>query len=208
MEAVGALGGWALNAAQRDAVEGHRTSPVLVVGPPGSGKTTVVAAAAALELGQRGAGEPQPLVLTFGRRAASQLRNRVARAISRTISPPWVTTVHAFCLWLLRRAAAPGEAEPRLLTAPEQEFRVRELLTGRGPGAWPSDVHQAVGTRAFARQVRAAVARVRQLGMDPDDVVAAGRGAGRDEWVSVGRFFKTSARMRASSFSQFSGFQI
>ncbi len=74
MEAVGALGGWALNAAQRDAVEGHRTSPVLVVGPPGSGKTTVVTAAAALELGQRGAGEPQPLVLTFGRRAASQLR--------------------------------------------------------------------------------------------------------------------------------------
>lgn len=184
MEAVGAL-----DVAQREAVERFRGAPVLVVGPPGSGKTTVVAAAAALELGQRGAGEPQPLVLTFSRRAASQLRNRVARAVSRTISPPWVTTVHAFCLWLLRRAAAPGVAEPRLLTAPEQEFRVRELLAGRGPEAWPSEVHQAVGTRAFARQVRAAVARVRQLGMDPDDVMAAGREAGRDEWVSVGRFF-------------------
>lgn len=189
MEAVGALGTWSLDAVQRHAVEGYRTSPVLVVGPPGSGKSTVVAAAAALELGQRGAGEPQPLVLTFSRRAASQLRNRVARAMSRTISPPWVTTVHAFCLWLLRRAAEPGAAEPRLLTAPEQEFRVRELLAGRGPAVWPADVHQAVGTRAFARQVRAAVARVRQLGMDPDDVVAAGREAGRDEWVSAGRFF-------------------
>ena len=179
----------ALSAAQRAAVEAHRRSPVLVVGPPGSGKSTVVAAAAALDLAGRGPGEPQPLVLTFGRRAASQLRNQVARAMNRTVSPPWVTTVHAFCLWLLRRAAVPGAAEPRLLTAPEQEFRVRELLAGRGVAAWPSEIHQAVGTRAFARQVRAVIARVRQLGLDPDDVVAAGREAGRPEWVSAGRFF-------------------
>ncbi len=189
MELVGAPVFEGLDAAQREAVEAHRRSPVLVVGPPGSGKTTVVAAAAALELADRVPGGPQPLVLTFGRRAASQLRNGVARTMNRTVSPPWVTTVHAFCLWLLRRAAAPGSAEPRLLTAPEQEFRVRELLAGRGVGAWPSEIHQAVGTRAFARQVRAAIARVRQLGMDPDDVVAAGTAAGREEWVSVGRFF-------------------
>ncbi len=189
MELVGAPVFEGLDAAQREAVEAHRRSPVLVVGPPGSGKTTVVAAAAALELADRVPGGPQPLVLTFGRRAASQLRNGVARTMNRTVSPPWVTTVHAFCLWLLRRAAAPGSAEPRLLTAPEQEFRVRELLAGRGVGAWPSEIHQAVGTRAFARQVRAAIARVRQLGMDPDDVVAAGAAAGREEWVSVGRFF-------------------
>ncbi|MFT4294740.1 MAG: UvrD-helicase domain-containing protein, partial [Micropruina sp.] len=190
MESVGVLpSARNLDAAQRAAVEQHRTSPLLVIGPPGSGKTTMVAAAAALELAGRSPGDPQPLVLTFSRRAASQLRNRVARALNRTVSPPWVTTVHAFCLWLLRRAATPGAAEPRLLTAPEQEFRVRELLAGRGAEVWPSDVHQAVGTRAFARQVRAAIARVRQLGMDPDDVVAAGERAGRGEWVSVGRFF-------------------
>ncbi len=178
-----------LSAAQREAVEAHRRSAVLLVGPPGSGKTTAVAAAAALELADRAPGGPQPLVLTFGRRAASQLRNTVARTMNRTVSPPWVTTVHAFCLWLLRRAAAPGRAEPRLLTAPEQEFRVRELLAGRGAGAWPAEIHQAVGTRAFARQVRSAIARIRQLGLDPDDVIAAGAAAGRDEWVSVGRFF-------------------
>lgn len=189
MKSVGASAVRELCDGQREAVQTHRRSPVLVVGPPGSGKTTVVAASAALELGERAPGEPQPLVLTFGRRAASQLRNEVAQAMNRTISPPWVTTVHAFCLWLLRRAAAPGTVAPRLLTAPEQEFRVRELLAGRGADVWPAEVHQAVGTRAFARQVRAAIARIRQLGLDPDDVVSAGRAAGRDEWVSVGRFF-------------------
>ena len=33
------------------------------------------------------------------------------------------------------------------------------------------------------------LAKARQLGMDPDDVVAAGEAAGREEWVSVGAFF-------------------
>lgn len=122
----------ALSEPQRAAVEGHRGGPALVIGPPGSGKTTVVAAAAALELDARAADGPQPLVFTFARRSASDLRNRVARAMNRTVSPPWVTTMHAFCLWLLRLAAEPGQPEPRLLTAPEQEFRVRELLGGRG----------------------------------------------------------------------------
>ena len=180
---------WGLDAWQRAAVHEHRHSPALVIGGPGSGKTTVVAAAAALELGTRAGDGPQPLVLTFSRRSASRLRNRVARAMNRTVSPPWVTTTHAFCLWLLRLAAEPGQPEPRLLTAPEQEFRVRELLTGRGAGVWPHEVQQAIGTRAFARQVRAAIARVRQLGLDPEDVVAFAAAAGRPEWVTTGHFF-------------------
>ncbi|MFT3862502.1 ATP-dependent helicase [Micropruina sp.] len=190
MERIGELPpSWGLSGQQRAAVEGFRSGPVLVVGPPGSGKTTVVAAAAALELGSRPVDGAEPLVLTFSRRAASELRNTVARAMNRTVSPPWVTTLHAFCLWLLRLAAEPGQPEPRLLTAPEQEFRVRELLTGRGALAWPADTRQAIGTRAFARQVRGAIARVRQLGLDPDDVVAFGAAAGRPEWVSAGHFF-------------------
>ncbi len=190
MDRVGSVPpAWGLDASQLAAVEGVRNGPALVIGAPGSGKTTVVAAAAALELAVRDPGGPQPLVLTFARRSASQLRNRVAQAVNRTISPPWVTTMHAFCLWVLRRAAAPGEPEPRLLTAPEQEFRVRELLAGRGAAVWPDSAQRAVGTRVFARQVRSAIARVRQLGLDPEDVVAAGAAAGRPEWVSTGHFF-------------------
>ena len=47
----------------------------------------------------------------------------------------------------------------------------------------------AFGTRAFAGEVRAVLAKARQLGMDPDDVIAAGEAAERPEWQAVGAFF-------------------
>ena len=34
------------------------------------------------------------------------------------------------------------------------------------------------------------VAKARQLGMDPEDIIAAGTEAGRPEWVAVGEFFE------------------
>jgi superfamily I DNA/RNA helicase len=80
----------------------------------------------------------------------------------------------------------------RLLTGPEQDFRVRETLQGSletGRAQWPDSLARAFPTRAFASEVRAVLARARQLGMDPDDVAAAGQATGREEWVSVGAFF-------------------
>jgi hypothetical protein len=64
----------------------------------------------------------------------------------------------------------------RLLTGPEQDFRVRETLQGSLETAraeWPDSLARAFPTRAFASEVRAVLAKARQLGMDPDDVIAA-----------------------------------
>lgn len=159
--------------------------PLLVTGGPGSGKTTLVvqAAVAAACAGDA----PPPLVLTWSRAAASSLRNRISSAGPHTASQPRVATVHSLCRGLIQRYGS-GSAQ-RLLTAPEQEFRVRELLSGRGAGRWPAHLALAVGTAEFARQVRAVLARARQLGLDPGDLVAIGAEAGRDEWVSAGEFF-------------------
>ena len=104
-------------------------------------------------------------------------------------------TFHAFCYALVRRFAPTTDgfgAPIRLLTGPEQEFRVREMLAGSLETRrtdWPASPGRAFGTRAFAGEVRAVLAKARQLGMDPEDVVAAGEAAGRAEWVSVGEFF-------------------
>src|SRR5699024_9971220 len=74
-------------------------------------------------------------------------------------------------------------------SGPEQEFRVREVLAGTDRESWPQRLQPAWDTRAFATEVRSVLARTRQWGMDPDDLVTAGRAAESPGWVRVGQFF-------------------
>lgn len=156
--------------------------PLLLVGSAGTGKTTAVAHAAVAELR---AGRT-PLVLAPGRAAASTLRNRIA-ADAGGVTQLTVTTVHALARTLLDQYGDSGDW--RLLTAPEQEFRVRELLAGDDGERWPQVLRPAMPTAGLARQVRAVLARARQLGLDPEDVAALGAEAGLPAWQAVGEFF-------------------
>ena len=160
------------------------TGPVLVLGAAGTGKTTLLVEAMADRIR---AGGTQPLVFAATRQAASELRDRIVRAAGQTTLAPQVMTIHAFCLALVRRWGDADDAVPELLTAPEQEFRIRELLRG-WRGQWPADLEAAVGTRAFAQQVRAVLARARQLGLDPGDVAEHGRSVGEPAWADVAAF--------------------
>jgi len=182
-----------LDASQR-AVVAHPGGPLLVLAGPGTGKTTTLVEAVVDRIERRGTPADAVLVLTFSRRAAADLRARVSARLGRSVVTPMVLTFHAFCYALVRRfsSADPYDPPVRLLTAPEQEFRVRETLEGSretGRPQWPPALAPAFSTRAFAAEVRAVLAKARQLGMDPDDLVSAGLAAGRPEWVSVGHFF-------------------
>ena len=187
-----------LDPAQRAVVE-HAGGPLLVLAGPGTGKTTTLVECVVDRIERRGAIPDSILVLTFSRKAAADLRARIAARLGRTTVAPMAMTFHAFCYALVRRfgdglgVEAPGFGTPlRLLTGPEQEFRVRETLQGSletQRAQWPSSLARAFPTRAFAAEVRAVLAKARQLGMDPDDVVAAGEAVGREEWASTGAFF-------------------
>ena len=166
--------------------------PMLVVGGPGTGKTSALVEAVASLVAS---GTPLEKVAVFAgsRPAAQALRGRIVRAVGGAQRQPKVSTMHAFCLGLLRRYDADGPSGGRpltLLTAPEQEFRVRELLAHHDVSDWPADLVEAVGTRGFAAEVRAILARARQLGLDPADVVQAGGAAGRPDWMAVGAFLE------------------
>ncbi|MDN5725817.1 MAG: ATP-dependent helicase [Propionibacteriales bacterium] len=176
--------------ADQQRVVDHAAGPLLVVAGPGTGKTTTLVEAAVRRI-EEGAGADEVLVLTFSRRAAIELRRRISARLGRTTATPLVFTFHAFCLAMLRRF---GDREVygsdvRLLTAPEQEFRLRETLEGVDTTDWPADLQQAKQTRAFVAEMRAVLARTRQWGMDPGDLVTAGESAGRPAWVALGEFF-------------------
>lgn len=191
-----AVGPPALDAEQRRVVE-HRGGPLLVLAGPGTGKTTTLVEAMVARLGGPAPLRPeQVLGLTFGRKAAQEWRERVTARLGGGLVPT-VTTFHSFSYALVRQHADPQAytAPPRLLSGPEQELRLRELLEGSvrdGRLEWPERLRAALGTRGLATEVRAVVARARALGLDPVDLQRIGAGAGElgPGWSAVGRFLE------------------
>ncbi|WP_405658735.1 UvrD-helicase domain-containing protein [Streptomyces sp. NBC_00079] len=184
-----------LDAAQRSVVD-HRSGPLLVLAGPGTGKTTTLVESVAARIA-RGGDPERILVLTFSRRAAVELRDRMALRIGAARAPR-ATTFHSFC-YALVRAHQDSElfAEPlRLLSGPEQDVTVRELLAGQGGlerlglahVRWPDELRACLTTRGFADEVRAVLARSRELGLGPGALDAFARRIGRPDWRAAAAF--------------------
>ncbi|MFK4068562.1 ATP-dependent helicase [Streptomyces sp. NPDC029674] len=184
-----------LDAGQRRVVD-HKGGPLLVLAGPGTGKTTTLVEAVAARVA-RGGDPARILVLTFSRKAAVELRDRMALRIGAARAPQ-ATTFHSFC-YALVRAHQDAElfVEPlRLLSGPEQDVAVRELLAGqidlaqegRGHIRWPDELRACLTTRGFADEVRAVLARSRELGLGPDALEAFARRSGRPDWGAAAAF--------------------
>ncbi|WMD04011.1 ATP-dependent DNA helicase [Streptomyces sp. FXY-T5] len=184
-----------LDASQRSVVD-HRRGPLLVLAGPGTGKTTTLVESVA-ERVARGGDPERVLVLTFSRRAAVELRDRMARRAGAARAPQ-ATTFHSFC-YALVRAQQDSDlfVEPlRLLSGPEQDVSVRELLAGQmdlerlglAHVRWPDELRACLTTRGFADEVRAVLARSRELGLGPDALDAFARRTGRPDWRAAAAF--------------------
>ncbi|WP_328529087.1 ATP-dependent helicase [Nocardioides sp. NBC_00368] len=177
---------------QRSVVE-HPGGPLLVLAGPGTGKTTTLVEAVVDRIENRGVRPDQLLALTFSRKAAEQLRDRVTARLGRTLSGAVSSTFHSFAYGLVRRYA-PAElyaAPLTLLSAPEADVVLQELLADSPESVrWPERFRMAVGTRGFAREVQTVIARARERGLDPDQLVALGREEGIEEFVAAGWFLE------------------
>ncbi|MFC0031289.1 ATP-dependent helicase [Micromonospora chaiyaphumensis] len=181
-------------------VVAHTDGPMLVVGGPGTGKTATLVEAVAARVAE-GVDPEHVLVLTFGRRGATDLRHRIEARIAgdghRVVREPLVRTFPAYAFGLLRRAAAErGEPSPRLLTGPEQDLIIRELLDIVGeepeddPVGWPEDLRPALRTRAFAQQLRDLLMRAAERGVGPVELARLGEKLGRADWPAAARFLR------------------
>ncbi|GLZ59231.1 DNA helicase [Micromonospora sp. NBRC 107095] len=192
-------GGWRADPVQAEVV-GHTDGPMLVLGGPGTGKTSTLVEAVAARVAD-GVDPERILVLTFGRRGAAALRQRIEARIAqdghRVLREPLVRTFPAYAFGLLRRAAAErGEPSPRLLTGPEQDLIIRELLDVVGeepeddPVGWPTDLRPALRTRAFAGQLRDLLMRAAERGVGSADLARLGEKLGRADWPAAARFLR------------------
>ncbi|WP_368052553.1 ATP-dependent helicase [Micromonospora sp. HUAS LYJ1] len=181
-------------------VVAHTDGPMLVLGGPGTGKTGTLVEAVAARVAE-GVDPERLLVLTFSRRQATGLRHRIEARIAadghRVLREPLVRTFPAYAFGLLRRAAAErGEPSPRLLTGPEQDLIIRELLDVVGgepdddPVGWPDDLLPALRTRAFAAQLRDLLMRAAERGVGPVELARLGEKLGRADWPAAARFLR------------------
>src|SRR5215472_15202077 len=92
----------ALDDDQRRVVD-HESGPLLVLAGPGTGKTTTLVEAIADRIECRGVDPSQVLALTFSRKAAEQLRDRVTLRLGRTTGSAICSTFHSFAYALIRR---------------------------------------------------------------------------------------------------------
>ncbi len=169
----------------------HPGGPLLVLAGPGTGKTTTMVESIAHLIEERGVHPDQVLALTFSRKAAEQLRDRVTSRVGRTTSAATCSTFHSFAYSLIR-AYSPADlydAPLRLLSAPEADVVLRELLADNPEAvAWPESLRRAVGTRGFTREVHAVLSRAREKGLDPAGLVALGVAHRLPELVAAGHF--------------------
>lgn len=163
----------------------------LLIGAPQSGKTTLAVGAFVDYVRAHGPG--RAVFLTPTRTRAAELQNVIARAFGGTTGELLVRTPASLAFGLLRQAAVlRGEPAPTLITGPEQDQILAELIAGHiedgvGPG-WPAEITpQVLSMRAFRDELRDLLMRAAEAGLDGPGLAAVGREEGRPEWVAAGQ---------------------
>ncbi|MEO6886279.1 MAG: ATP-dependent DNA helicase [Jatrophihabitantaceae bacterium] len=176
-----------LDVAQQQVVD-HPGGPLLVLAGPGTGKTTTLVEAAVARV-EAGVPVEQILMLTFSRRAAGELRDRVTQRLGRTLREPIARTLHSYAFGVLRMAAVREQMPaPRLLSGPEQDVLIRQLIADTPADRWPVSLRPALSTRAFVSELRDLLMRAVERGLDGPTLAALGKRRERADWIAAGHF--------------------
>lgn len=188
------LGAPTLDSAQRAVVE-HVGGPLLALAGPGTGKTTAIVESVVARCTE-GISPAEVLVLTFGRKAATEVRDRIAARIGGGLQPQ-AATFHSFAFSLMREALPESEI-PRLLSGAEEDARIREIVVGAADDAsveWPEELLGAVATFGLASEVRTFISRMREWGISPQRLRSLAREENRPAWKAIADIADIDARV-------------
>jgi superfamily I DNA/RNA helicase/RecB family exonuclease len=191
----------------QDAVINLDSGRNLVIGSAGSGKTTTLLAATAKAL-QGGVPPNQILILTYGKLAVRDFREKLAGQVNNTVLP-YIGTFHALAYSIVMGAPEiiqPDSRElPKLLSGAEEDARIRDLIKGllsdpsvfSPTSEWPDSLRSAATTQSFAREVRNVIARLKELHLTGADLISLGQQLDRPEWVVAGHIASNDAQVMA-----------
>lgn len=169
----------------------------LVVGPPGSGKTTIAVAAAAQAVADGVMAPERVLLIAPTRKAAAALRDQVTLAMNRPTGTPVVRTAASTGFAILAaQARALQQPPPVLLTGAEQDVVLRTLLDGhrRGDGAavtWDGIVPaEATALAGFREELRNLLMRAAETGLTPEELSHLGAREQRPAWQAAARVYR------------------
>lgn len=173
------------------------SGPILVPGGPGTGKSTVLVESAVRRVREDGLDPEQILILAPGRHAAASLRDTFTGRLDRSLSTTPARTWASYAFDIIRRAKAEGvlplARPPKLLSGPEQDLIIKELLEGHSrPGfqlPWPDDLAAALPTRGFRHEIRQLFDRIIESGRTADDLVGLAYECGRPDWMAAAELY-------------------
>ncbi len=152
------------DSAARQAAIQHVAGPLEILAGHGTGKTTLLLDRFAHLVQRRLAWPPEILLLTFTRRAARQMRERLRDQLGEDVSDFPIHTLHGFAYRLLRQyARLAGQPRPRLIE-PAAAFAVlKQALaeTSLEGSVWPAPV------------VAGLIADAKERGIGPEASVTA-----------------------------------
>ena len=185
-----------LTPAQLEVVN-HRTSQLLVLGQAGSGKTSTLIAAIANRIA---AGEDpnKILALTYGRQAASKLRDQIASAnpTAHTVAEPIARTFHSVAFMILNdpiNLESSADKKYVLLSGAEQDAQIRQLLeldaANPAQSNWPQDLIPALTTKGFAKELREFIGRATERGSSPAELSKFAKKYDQKYWPAICQFW-------------------
>ncbi len=150
-----------LNPQQREAVQ-LTEGPMLVLAGAGSGKTRVITYRIAYLMESCGVSPEAVLAVTFTNKAADQMKERVAKLVSKSLTSwPQISTFHSFCVRVLRRDINRlGYSRDFTIYDEDDQLRVVKASIGE------------LGLNEQITQPRAALARIsytKNRGVTPED---------------------------------------